>query len=30
MRNKKLLTLNEPEILAKALEYGKRVEASLK
>jgi 5-methylthioadenosine/S-adenosylhomocysteine deaminase len=30
MRNKKLLTLNEPEILAKAREYGKRVEASLK
>jgi 5-methylthioadenosine/S-adenosylhomocysteine deaminase len=30
MRNKKLLTLNEPEILAKALEYGKKVEASLK
>jgi len=30
MRDKKLLTLNEPEILAKAREYGKRVEASLK
>jgi|HubBroStandDraft_6_1064221.scaffolds.fasta_scaffold13352_5 5-methylthioadenosine/S-adenosylhomocysteine deaminase len=30
MRNKKLLTLNEPEILAKAHEYGKKVEASLK
>lgn len=30
MRNKKLLTLNEPEILAKAREYGKKVEASLK
>ncbi len=30
MRNKKLLTLNELEILAKAREYGKRVEASLK
>jgi 5-methylthioadenosine/S-adenosylhomocysteine deaminase len=30
MRNKKLLTLNESEILAKAREYGKKVEASLK
>jgi 5-methylthioadenosine/S-adenosylhomocysteine deaminase len=30
MLNKKLLTLNEPEILAKAREYGKKVEASLK
>ena len=30
MRDKKLLTLNEPEILAKAREYGKKVEASLK
>ncbi|HXJ46899.1 MAG TPA: amidohydrolase [Candidatus Dormibacteraeota bacterium] len=30
MRDHKLLTLNEPEILAKAREYGKRVEASLK
>jgi 5-methylthioadenosine/S-adenosylhomocysteine deaminase len=30
MRDKKLLTLNEPEILAKAREYGKRVEASLR
>jgi 5-methylthioadenosine/S-adenosylhomocysteine deaminase len=30
MRNRKLLTLNEPEILAKAREYGKKVEASLK
>jgi len=30
MRDKKLLTLNEPEILSKAREYGKRVEASLK
>ena len=30
MRDKKLLTLNEAEILAKAREYGKRVEASLK
>jgi 5-methylthioadenosine/S-adenosylhomocysteine deaminase len=30
MRDKKLLTLNEPEILAKAREYGKSVEASLK
>ena len=30
MRNKKLLTLNEHEILAKAHEYGKKVEASLK
>jgi len=30
MRNKKLLTLNEPEILAKAREYGKKVDASLK
>jgi 5-methylthioadenosine/S-adenosylhomocysteine deaminase len=30
MRDKKLLTLNEPEILAKAREYGKKVEASLR
>jgi 5-methylthioadenosine/S-adenosylhomocysteine deaminase len=30
MRNKKLLTLNEPAILAKAREYGQKVEASLK
>jgi 5-methylthioadenosine/S-adenosylhomocysteine deaminase len=30
MRNKKLLTLNESEILAKAREYGKKIEASLK
>jgi 5-methylthioadenosine/S-adenosylhomocysteine deaminase len=30
MRDKKLLTLNEPEILAKAREYGKKVETSLK
>ncbi|HKN74964.1 MAG TPA: amidohydrolase [Candidatus Acidoferrum sp.] len=30
MRDKKLLTLNESEILAKAREYGKKVEASLK
>jgi 5-methylthioadenosine/S-adenosylhomocysteine deaminase len=30
MRDKKLLTLNEAEILAKAREYGKKVEASLK
>ncbi len=30
MRDHKLLTLNEPEILAKAREYGKKVEASLK
>ncbi len=30
MRNKNLLTLNEPEILAKAREYGKKVEASLR
>ncbi|MGC0775479.1 MAG: amidohydrolase [Candidatus Acidiferrum sp.] len=29
MRDKKLLTLNEPEILAKAREYGKGVAASL-
>ncbi|MGC1089988.1 MAG: amidohydrolase [Candidatus Acidiferrum sp.] len=29
MRDKKLLTLNEPEILAKAREYGKKVSASL-
>jgi 5-methylthioadenosine/S-adenosylhomocysteine deaminase len=29
MRDRKLLTLNEPEILAKAREYGKKVEASL-
>ena len=30
MRDKKLLTLNEPEILAKAREYGKKVAASLR
>src|ERR1700680_159590 len=30
MRDKKLLTLNEPGILAKAREYGKKVEASLR
>jgi 5-methylthioadenosine/S-adenosylhomocysteine deaminase len=30
MRDKKLLTLNESEILAKAHEYGKKVGASLK
>jgi 5-methylthioadenosine/S-adenosylhomocysteine deaminase len=30
MRDKKLLTLNEPEILAKAREYGTKVAASLK
>jgi 5-methylthioadenosine/S-adenosylhomocysteine deaminase len=30
MRDHKLLTLNEPEILAKAREYGAKVEASLK
>jgi 5-methylthioadenosine/S-adenosylhomocysteine deaminase len=30
MRDKKLLTLNQPEILAKAREYGAKVEASLK
>jgi 5-methylthioadenosine/S-adenosylhomocysteine deaminase len=30
MRNRKLLTLNEAEIIAKAREYGKKVEASLK
>jgi 5-methylthioadenosine/S-adenosylhomocysteine deaminase len=30
MRDKKLLTLNEPEVLAKGREYGKKVEASLK
>jgi 5-methylthioadenosine/S-adenosylhomocysteine deaminase len=30
MRDRKLLTLNESEILAKAREYGKKVEASLK
>jgi 5-methylthioadenosine/S-adenosylhomocysteine deaminase len=30
MRDRKLLTLNEPEILAKAREYGKKVETSLK
>jgi 5-methylthioadenosine/S-adenosylhomocysteine deaminase len=29
MRGKKLLTLNEPEILAKAREYGKKVASSL-
>jgi 5-methylthioadenosine/S-adenosylhomocysteine deaminase len=29
MRDKKLLTLNEPEILAKAREYGKKVASSL-
>ena len=30
MRDRKLLTLNEPQILAKAREYGKNIEASLK
>jgi 5-methylthioadenosine/S-adenosylhomocysteine deaminase len=30
MRDQKLLTLNEPQILAKAREYGARVQASLK
>jgi hypothetical protein len=30
MRDRKLLTLHEGEILAKAREYGKKVEASLK
>jgi 5-methylthioadenosine/S-adenosylhomocysteine deaminase len=30
MRDRKLLTLRETEILAKAREYGKKVEASLK
>jgi 5-methylthioadenosine/S-adenosylhomocysteine deaminase len=30
MRDRKLLTINEPEVLAKAREYGKKVEASLK
>jgi cytosine/adenosine deaminase-related metal-dependent hydrolase len=30
MRDHKLLTLQESEILAKAREYGKKVEASLK
>jgi len=30
MRDRKLLTLHEDEILAKAREYGKKVEASLK
>jgi cytosine/adenosine deaminase-related metal-dependent hydrolase len=30
MRDHKLLTLREGEILAKAREYGKKVEASLK
>jgi 5-methylthioadenosine/S-adenosylhomocysteine deaminase len=30
MRDKKLLTLNEAEILAKAREYGKKIDASLK
>ena len=30
MRDRKLLTLNEPVILAKAREYGKKVQASLK
>ena len=30
MRDRKLLTLNEPEVLAKAREYGKKVQASLK
>jgi 5-methylthioadenosine/S-adenosylhomocysteine deaminase len=30
MRDKKLLTLDEPEILAKGRQYGKKVEASLK
>jgi 5-methylthioadenosine/S-adenosylhomocysteine deaminase len=30
MRDKKLLTINEPAVLAKAREYGKKVETSLK
>jgi 5-methylthioadenosine/S-adenosylhomocysteine deaminase len=30
MRDKKLLTINEPAVLAKAREYGKKVDASLK
>ena len=30
MRDRKLLTLREGEILAKAREYGQKVEASLK
>jgi 5-methylthioadenosine/S-adenosylhomocysteine deaminase len=30
MRDKKLLTINEPAVLAKAREYGKKIEASLK
>jgi 5-methylthioadenosine/S-adenosylhomocysteine deaminase len=30
MRDRRLLTVREPEVLAKAREYGKRVEASLK
>ena len=30
MRDRKLLTINEPEVLAKAREYGKKVETSLK
>lgn len=30
MRDRKLLNINEPAVLAKAREYGKRVEASLK
>jgi 5-methylthioadenosine/S-adenosylhomocysteine deaminase len=29
MRDKKLLTLNEPEILSKAREYGTKVKSSL-
>ena len=29
MRDRKLLTLSEPEILAKAREYGKKIAASL-
>jgi len=30
MRDRKLLTIKEEEVLAKAREYGKKVEASLK
>jgi len=30
MRDRKLLTIREPEVLAKAREYGKKVGASLK
>lgn len=30
LRDKKLLTINEPAVLAKAREYGKKIEASLK